>query len=105
MPMPLDPFLIHLLELLEAFGPITHRRMFGGYGIYKSGKIFALVIENEAYFKASEEAKIYFQSFGSEPFTYLRNNKPVSLSYWKLMPEAMEDAETLKKWVNHAQKQ
>jgi DNA transformation protein len=41
-------------EILEPFGPLKIRAMFGGYGIYKDGIIFAIIGYNEVYFKADK---------------------------------------------------
>ncbi|MCE2991381.1 MAG: TfoX/Sxy family protein [Candidatus Jidaibacter sp.] len=93
-------FLDYVKEVLEPFGPITTRAMFGGFGIYKNGVIFAMIADNELYFKADDEASKFFQTYGSEPFTYQGKSGLVRMSYWRVMPEVLEDAEMLKAWFN-----
>src|SRR3954467_8553022 len=97
-----NEFVDHRRELLEQFGIITARRMFGGFGIYKDGVIFALIIDQELYFKADVEAANFFATYGSEPFTYQRHNKLIKMSYWKVIPEVLEDQELLRKWFDLA---
>ncbi|MGV2333188.1 MAG UNVERIFIED_CONTAM: TfoX/Sxy family protein [Planctomycetaceae bacterium] len=85
-------------EILEPFGPLKIRAMFGGYGIYKDGIIFAIIGYNELYFKADKVLAEYFKSQGSEPFTYDMNGKTASMSYYKVLPEILEDPDLLKEW-------
>ncbi len=40
-----------LRDLLQDFGPVSIRRMFGGKGIYHQGLIFALVVRDELLFR------------------------------------------------------
>ncbi|CAK6506767.1 TfoX/Sxy family protein [Rickettsia helvetica] len=54
------------------------------------------------YFKSDLSTYEYFQSFGSEPFIYQSKSKLITLSYWKVLPEIMEDQELLGKWFKLA---
>lgn len=54
--------------------------------------------DNKCYVKANTETAVYYQSKGSEPFVYQQKGKPVAMSYWKLIPEALEDDELLLQW-------
>ncbi|QLQ33839.1 MAG: TfoX/Sxy family protein [Candidatus Thiothrix singaporensis] len=45
MPKPTE-YLTYLLELLAPLGQVTHRSMFGGFGIYRDDVIFAIVISD-----------------------------------------------------------
>lgn len=72
-------------DLFAEIPSITSRKMFGGYGIYKHGMIFAI------------------ESRGSKPFTYVgRNGKRYAMSYWGLPEEIMEDRQALQEWVEKA---
>jgi len=42
----MSEYVEYLKEVLELFGPITARKMFGGYGIYHNGLMFALVADD-----------------------------------------------------------
>ncbi|MDF3047259.1 MAG: competence protein TfoX [Candidatus Midichloriaceae bacterium] len=97
-----NKFLEYVKEILEPFGPITTRAMFGGYGIYKNGVIFAIIADNELYFKADDAASKLFQTYGSEPFTYMGKSGLVKMRYWRVMPEVLEDEEELHKWFDMA---
>ncbi len=43
------------MDMLSRFGDIKLRRMFGGYGIYSGKLIFAIIINDELYFKVDTE--------------------------------------------------
>ena len=47
MAKPPSEFVQSLLELMEPLGPVSARRMFGGYGIYRDGLMFGLVADDE----------------------------------------------------------
>jgi len=77
--------------------------MFGGYGIYKNGLIFGLIIDNELYFKGDDIAVEFYKTYNSRPFTYSnKNDKIVTMNYWTVPPEAMEDKDKIVEWVNVA---
>lgn len=102
--MSRDGFVEYIKEVLEPFGHFRFRAMFGGHGIYKSGVMIALLADNELYFKSDKDSANYFKSLGSEPFSYQGKNKPVTMSYWKAIPEIMDDQAELNKWIELAYK-
>jgi DNA transformation protein len=51
----MDDYVGYLQEIFEHFGPITARKMFGGWGIYHNGLMFALVADDTLYLKADSE--------------------------------------------------
>jgi len=44
-------FVDFVLEQIENAGEITYKKMFGEYGIYADGKIFALICDNKLFIK------------------------------------------------------
>ncbi|HEU4618809.1 MAG TPA: TfoX/Sxy family protein [Gammaproteobacteria bacterium] len=50
----MDEYVEYLIELFELFGPVTARKMFGGYGLYRGGFMFGLVGYGRLYLKADE---------------------------------------------------
>lgn len=90
------------MEILAPHGEITVRSMFGGYGIYKNGVIFALIAYDELYFKVDESNKSQYKKFNSEPFTYEANGKKSTMSYWKVPIEILEDEEQIGVWLDQS---
>lgn len=88
-------------DLFREFAGITSRAMFGGWGIYKDGVIFAIIVEGELYFKVDESNKDDFAKAGSHPFEYSRKGQeiPIKMSYWLVPGEIMEDKNSLRQWI------
>jgi DNA transformation protein len=90
-------------ELFAAFGPVTPRRMFGSYGVFADGIMFALVSGGVIYLKADERTVDDFSAAGSRPFTYQRMGSTATLtSYWRLPERLYDDADELADWAQRA---
>lgn len=77
-----------IIELFAAFGRVSARRMFGGFGIYADGMMFALASDGVVYLKADAETSPAFEREGMGPFTYTAKGRGrTSLSYWRLPDE------------------
>lgn len=50
-------FVQYITDQLSDAGMITYRKMFGEYGIYCDGKIFALICGDELFIKITEAGK------------------------------------------------
>lgn len=85
-------------DLLGELG-VAYRAMFGGYGLYIDGTIFAIIANNELYFKVDDTNRERYEEWGSSPFVYEAKGKAMSMSYWKLPPDIMDDSERLEEWV------
>lgn len=96
--MSSNGFVEYITDLLSSYGDITSRRMFGGYGIYCNKIIFSIIADDELYFKADKELAKEYQSAGSRPFTYQKDEKRVALSYWYVPIDIIEDEDNLKNW-------
>jgi DNA transformation protein and related proteins len=88
-------FVDHVLDLLTPWGGVSARKMFGGYGLYKHGAMFALVAEDVLYFKVDDRNRPLFQQLGMSPFTYDGKGKPVEMPYWETPPDALDDGAAL----------
>jgi DNA transformation protein len=101
--MSASPEFIELVQdLFAPLGGISVRRMFGGAGIYSRGIMFGLVDDDTIYLKADAESQKAFQARGCEPFVYDGKGKPVQMSYWKMPPELIDDAEEAVVWAKTA---
>ncbi|MGI6013956.1 MAG: TfoX/Sxy family protein [Oscillospiraceae bacterium] len=50
-------FVQYVAEQLAGAGTVTYRKMFGEYGLYCNGTIFALVCDNQLFLKITEAGK------------------------------------------------
>ena len=77
--------------------------MFGGTGIYRDGVFFALATSDGSIFlKCDAETEPRFRAAGASPFTYGRDRRQITMSYWSLPNEALDDADALKLWAELA---
>ena len=92
-------------DVLGHIEGVTSRRMFGGYGIYLDGLIFAIITaDGELRFKANEITKVQYEERGGEQFIYTghKNRKPTPMPYWTVPEAVMEDRELIEAWAREA---
>lgn len=101
-----NEYLTYILnDVLGHIAGITYRAMFGGYGIYKDGIIFAIFAYDQLYFKVGESNIKDYQVKSSHPFVYERKGKKqTTMSYWLVPEEVLSDKEEISEWVNKAVK-
>lgn len=95
-------FVAYVLELLEPLGGCTARAMFGGYGIYRDGRIFGLVLDDRLFLKTDEECRPLFISAGCVPFEYPGKERSMQAGYWSPPEDAPESSEELICWARIA---
>lgn len=100
MAKPDSEFITYLKDALASFEFDAFRPMFGGYGIYKYGLVFAIVADNELYFKGDDASAHFYESAGSHKFTFLHNGKTMSMKYWLVSSDIIEDEEMLMQWCD-----
>ena len=98
----MSEYVEYLKEVFEQFGPITVRKMFGGYGVYHQGLMFALVADDIFYLKADDENSGYFRKAGLSQFEYNKSGKLVKMSYYQAPDEIMEDRELASIWAKRS---
>ncbi|MCK9638064.1 MAG: TfoX/Sxy family protein [Methylobacter tundripaludum] len=89
-------------EVFDFFGPITARKMFGGYGIYHNGLMFGLVSGDTLYLKADAENANHFEKNGFGKFEYKKGDKVMKMSYYLAPAEIMEDREQAAIWARRS---
>ena len=95
-------FATHIVDLLDTFGPCEARRMFGGYGIFHQGLMFALIADGNLYLKADDETRELFSAEGCEAFSYYKKEKEYRLSYYLAPGEFFEDPDACLRWSSLA---
>ncbi len=98
----MSEFTEFLHEVFDAFGPITARRMFGGYGIYHHGVMFGLVQEDALYLKANEATRHHFELQGLSRFQYEKKGKVIHISFYLAPEETYDDREEAAIWATRA---
>lgn len=91
-------FVSYVVDLMQSIGPVSAKGMFGGYGIFLDGLMFALVADGTLYLKADKETGNDFKARGLEVFTYNKQGKEYSMSYYQAPEETLEDIDEMKVW-------
>lgn len=91
-----------LSDCLQGNRNYTTRRMFGGYGVYFRWKIFAIYAFERIYFKVGEHNKWDFLQKDARIFSYKKQGKIATISYYELPEEILEEREELEKWIEKA---
>jgi len=101
--MKSTPFLEYILY--DIFGeqePITIRAMMGAHILYYEGKPFALVEDEELYFKGNKTMKEWYLTRGSKQFSYIKEGKDAYLYYFLVPLEVYEDKNVREEWLGVA---
>lgn len=94
-------YLDFVLDQLSTFGKITHKKMFGGVGIYKDGLMFAGIMHGTLHFKVDDQTRQDFIDKGMEPFSHGKPGKTLP-TYYQVPIEIVEDRDELKRWADKA---
>ena len=86
-------YLDFVMEKLSPIGDIKSRAMFGGYGIFCEGLMFALISEDTLYFKVNESNRDMYKRAQSTQF-------PHGISYWEVPSDVFEEDTMLHEWAN-----
>jgi DNA transformation protein len=97
-----DEFIDYVMELFGPFGTVRTRRMFGGYGVYLDGLMFAIVSEDTLFLKADEMNRAEFEQAGCEMFGYARKGKRATLNFFRAPEDAMDSAQLMLPWARTA---
>jgi DNA transformation protein len=92
-------FLNYVLEQLSALRGVTSRRMFGAVGLYCEGVIFGLIASDVLYFKVGDGNRADYESRGMRPFRPFADKPGVSMSYFEVPAEVLEDREECAVWA------
>ncbi|MEJ0034672.1 MAG: TfoX/Sxy family protein [Gammaproteobacteria bacterium] len=95
-------FLQYVLEQLERAGRVTTRRMFGAVGLYCDGVFFAVIGDDTLYFKVGDSTRPDYESRGMRPFRPYADKPEVSMSYYTVPADVLDDAEELVIWARRS---
>lgn len=91
-------YLRYVLEQLGGLGRITSRRMFGGAGIYCGEVFFALVFEDQLYFKVGDTTRAEYEKRRMQRFKPYADRPELSMTYYTVPVDVLEDSEQLREW-------
>lgn len=85
-------YMDYIMDLLAPLGEISGKAMFGGYGVFQEGSMFALISGSALYFKVDDSNRTAYEDVGSMQF------KP--MPYYEVPAEVMENTVKLNDWAN-----
>ena len=96
-------FLLYVLDQLRRWAPVTARRLFGGQGIYRGDRIFAIVSSDTLYFRTDSINRPEFEAAGMAPLRVGKGKSArIALSYHEVPPDIVEEPEELGRWAERA---
>jgi DNA transformation protein len=95
-------FVEFVLESLQPLRGVSARRMFGGWGIYKDGVMFALIAYDTLYFKVDDRNRQDYEAADLPYFTYSDKGRPIRMPYCEAPSDGFDDAEILCAWARDA---
>jgi len=97
-----NEFADYAVELCSTLGRVAWRRMFGGYGLYSDGTMFALIADDVLYLKVDEANRGEFERADATPFEYTARGRRTVMSYYRAPADAVESREAAAPWVRGA---
>ncbi|MFH1662376.1 MAG: TfoX/Sxy family protein [Chloroflexota bacterium] len=85
-------YLRYIIDRLSPLGETSSKFMFGGWGIFYEGLMFAVFASESLYFKVDDSNREMYEKAGSTPF-------PHGISYWEVPAEVIEDEKKLCDWA------
>lgn len=98
-------YFAEVLELLEPFGDVTGKAMFGGYGFWECGDMFALISSGgKLYFKADENGAAAFRTARATQFApeMSGDRAQMAMPYWTVPASVLKNDARLAEWTARA---
>ncbi len=92
-------FLAYVLEQLAGVDGVSHRRMFGGAGLYSDEFFFGLLFDDTLYLRVDEANRERFTARGMERFRPYPDRPEWSMGYYQTPVAVLEDSRELALWA------
>lgn len=92
----------YFLKTLAACGPVVSKKLFGTYGFYLHGVIFALIIDDELYFRVDEQTIRDFEAYKVPQFIYELRGRPIGMPYFAVPDFLFANPDLFSAWVEKA---
>ena len=93
-------FVSYVLDQLAKAGDVTHRKMFGGVGIYVDGVFCAIIGSSDRFYLRVGSANI--GSFEDEGMRQFEGREGATMPYYEVPEHVLEDAGELAQWAREA---
>ena len=100
--MPDDSFKSFVLDQLGALPELRARAMFGAHGLYSGEHFFGILDEGRLFFKTDANSQTDYTTRGMGAFTYEMKGRVMTMSYYEVPPDVLENARELVVWAKRA---
>ncbi|HWJ34917.1 MAG TPA: TfoX/Sxy family protein [Steroidobacteraceae bacterium] len=97
-----DHYLGWVLEQLAGAERISSKRMFGAVGLYRDDIFFAIISGDTLYFKVDNANRCDYEKRGMSQFRPYRDKPQVSMNYYEVPADVLEDPEECVAWALRA---
>ena len=95
-----ESFLEYLDDQLSDFQPYTSKKMFGGLGYFKDGKIFGAIMDGKFMLKVDDSNRKDFEDHGMKPWS--PPNRNMKMPYYPVPSEILKNKKALNQWCSKA---
>lgn len=78
---------------------LTHKAMFGGYGLWANGVFFGIVHQDRLFFRTGPDTVDDYLDAGMKPFSA---GEFVAINYHEVPPDVQGSGKKLKEWAESA---
>ena len=90
-------------EALEPLGAVTMRSMMGGATLYLDGTVFAIIADDEIWFKADAQSDGVWDDQGCDRFTFtMGDGRSGSMNYRRGPTDVYDDPDEMRRWARLA---
>jgi DNA transformation protein and related proteins len=89
-------------EALAPLGSVASRAMMGGRTLYCDGVIFAILADDDLWFKADATSDAVWDAAGCERFTYDMGGKTGVMNYRRAPGDVHDDMDEMRRWAEIA---
>jgi DNA transformation protein len=100
--MPVSDAAVEMfLSRLQSVRPVTHRKMFGGVGLYCDAVFFAVIDDDRLYFKVDDSTRESYEASGMEQWVP-DPRTGAAMPYFEVPKSVVEDDARFGDWIDDA---
>jgi len=93
-------FVAFVLDQLSDLEGVSAKRMFGGFGVYAQGLIFAIVSDARLYFKTDDHTRQRY--IEADMAAFQPTQKMTLKTYYEVPPDVVESRHQLVEWARQS---
>ena len=97
-----NKFVDYVVELMSTWVPVAAKKIDVGYGLYRNGLRFALIADEQLYFKTDSIDEPLFERESCFPYFSTKDGKAVRTSYRSAPPACLDTPAAMREWCELA---